>query len=229
MAMTVDRVLGTADREAEAVLQGASSAKRDAAVDKAAAEMLKSQAKAAERQAVLEEKKALELADASKIAKLTKIKKYLQMFEEALKEVPRPTPHSTEADLDAILVIIRETLGSRQSLSRLRKAFAMCLTVLQGSWGDGKQLPPYVPEALRLDLSHVSEFYKAGLFDEEVEPVLQQLDIEYPWLGRASLLRQTSDMALSIAFKTNYMNKQGIPVNAAAQLRQMPPVEVGDE
>jgi hypothetical protein len=150
-------------------------------------------------------KKAEEAQEIERRNVLMKINKYVEVFPFLASKVPKIGARATLAEALEALKSVREELGSQRSLGRLHKHVDMGLFFLQGIWGDGSQLTR-IPPAFRFNLSEISKYHKMGLFNAELDPILQEIDIEYPWIGRQGLFLRGMEAIGDILMKAHTIN-----------------------
>ena len=130
--------------------------------------------------------------------------------------------------------MIRLEMDSQRSYYQLHKYVDMGLSSLENVWGDGKEMT-MVPENLRLNLKGMTTLFRQGKFEDQIEPLLMEIDIEYPWLGRQNLIIRGLEALTEIAMKTHLDNlKKDSPefANAVKKMEEAakkPPVQVDDD
>jgi len=62
-----------------------------------------------------------------------------------------------------------------------------------------------IPKPFQFYLRGLSSLMRQGKFPE-IDPIIAQLDIEYPWLGRRGLWARTISALAGIAFKVHLYN-----------------------
>lgn len=152
------------------------------------------------------ERTVLELEDAKRKGLEVKIKKYMQNFPGLQQIIPKPTARSSLPELEEILNQIRDEIASERSLFRVRNYANQALTMLETTWGDGTNAPSWVPAPMRFNLLGISSYYKMGAFEAEIAPILTEIDIEYPWLGRSNLVMRGIEAVTLMCAKANAMN-----------------------
>ena len=84
-----------------------------------------------------------------------------------------------------------------------------------------------LPKPLQLNLSGLSDLFRKGKFPE-LEPLIAEVDIEYPWIGKRSLWLRVLGAFSSIATKVHLYN-----TNPAAkmifEMDKRAPVELQEE
>lgn len=166
-----------------------------------------------------------EIEEVKKREVINKIELYLSRFPFLRTLGFKYTKSSSLLELEEILKIIRETMDKQRSIQQLHKYTFYGLSVLESTWGNGSQMT-FLPEKLRMDLSHMTEFYASGLFMEDIEPLLMEIDIEYPWIGRRSLNMRILEALTGILYKVDSINKNPEVLEKIRELRKKTPVEV---
>eukprot|EP00727_Mastigamoeba_balamuthi_P004444 m51a1_g13999 hypothetical protein (229) ;mRNA; r:1064569-1065309 len=133
-------------------------------------------------------KKQQDAEEAKKKPIITKINRYLTAFPNLAGVVPK--------------ISMRASL----SLYQLHKYVNMVFVVLETTWKNGSGAPSWVPPQMCLNLTNMFMYYRQGLFDKEIVPVLMEIDIEYPWLGRQSLIWRTLEVFTEALTKIHIIN-----------------------
>lgn len=223
-AFTADAVLGrVADAEKKS-----EAPKKNPVLDKQIVEATKVDAKLSlERQKQKlkeEEKHAQDVEEAAKKEPLKKIQRYFDRFPELLERVPKLSKNPGLVEINETLRVIRDEMDCARSLQRLNQYVDYGFMTLENFWGDGSTMTA-LPERARLNLNNLTALYRGGKFQEDLEPILQELDIEYPWLGRQGLLLRALGTLTTIATKVHIFN-----INPAARkllnLSEHAPVDV---
>lgn len=158
--------------------------------------------------AQMKEQAKADMADdeISKKPIMVKILRYFEAFPELAKKVPKLSAKASKAECEETLNIIRNELSCARSLFRLHHQVNYGLIALESIWGDGTKAPAWVPPQMRVNLTGISKYFRDGMFRDEITPLLVELDIEYPWLGRSSLLMRTAETVAEMCAKTHLMN-----------------------
>lgn len=154
-----------------------------------------------------------------------KIGQYIRHFPGIASRLPKLSPKPTEAECLRMVDIIKEILSTQGSMATIAGYFYQGFTMTELFWGDGKDMTA-VPPKLRLNLSNISVLFRDGKFPQ-LDPLIAELDVEYPWLGRRSLFMRLGSTIMDILFKVNLYNTNP----AAAKMFEMEsrgPVDVPD-
>ena len=194
-------------------------------IDKSNMAFAKVSAERAKNDAKLDAKREAEMAEAQKRPYLTKIQSYLDTFpflSEKLGPAVKVTTRTSLPELVYTLGVIRHEMDTRRSLNRLVSGMDTGILMLEGIWGDGSVLAKRgVPPHLCWNLTGMYGMWKEGAFMEDVLPLLQEIDIEYPWLGKQSLPLRALSTAVGIMAKVNMKNTPRV-----ADLMSQPPKDV---
>eukprot|EP00727_Mastigamoeba_balamuthi_P001402 m51a1_g11259 hypothetical protein (487) ;mRNA; r:33-8732 len=128
-----------------------------------------------------------DIEEAKKKPILTKINRYLSAFPSLSGAVPKVGPKASLLELQEVLNIIP-------------------FMALETTWNDGSKAPTWVPPQLRFNLKNITAYYRQGMFDKEIEPIITEIDIEYPWLGRQSLFWRGLEAVSEAITHTHFMN-----------------------
>ena len=143
--------------------------------------------------------------EVEKKAVKAKIIKYLERFPDLAKEIPRITERSSLPEYLEILDQIRDKMNSRRSLQNLFKYASSSIAILEQTWGDGSQFT-MLPPPLRLNVRGMTEQFQKGLFNDDLVPLLMEIDIEYPWLGRQALPMRVLSTFSTMMVKMHMLN-----------------------
>ena len=154
---------------------------------------------------------------------ISTINLYMDRFPMLASKVPRLTQKTSLREAEEILDIIRETMNTANSCHILAEYLNTGFTVLEGVWGDGSKMTR-LPEPLRFNVKGISELFREGKFPE-LNPLIMEIDIEYPWLGRRPLLFRFCQALGSIITKVHLFNTN--PAAASLfKMENMRPVDV---
>lgn len=185
------------------------------AIDKSQSSWAKLQAERAKVEAKAEAKREVEIEEAKKRPYLLKIQQYLDRFPwlvEKLGPAVKVTTRTSLPELVYTLGIIRNEMDSKMSLSRLVAGVDMATMFLETTWGDGTRMAAYLPKELQWNLTGLHKMWKEGAFVEDLLPVLQEIDIEYPWVGKQSLPMRTVAAIVTVMAKVNMTNSAKLQV-----------------
>lgn len=173
--------------------------------DKAQTHALKLEAERQKSAMKQVEKIQQDMEEVHKKRLLKMVNRYLTTFPFLREKVPKLSPKVSLLELHEVLAIVREEMDSQRSLLQLHKYTDFGFYALEHFWGDGSRFTR-LPPALRLNLTHLNEYHKRGFFQNELEPILQEIDIEYPWLGRQGLLLRSLEALSECILKTHIIN-----------------------
>ena len=161
------------------------------------------------RKEFLKQKAKVE-ADSEESAKkplLVKINRYVQTFTFLQQVIPKPSARASLMELQEILGLIRTEMATHGANRKLHMYSFGIFTAIEKFWGNGSTLPEWVPPQIRqMDLTNLSRFYASGAFDEDIEPLIQEIDIEYPWIGRSGLAMRILGAITDAGTKTAQAN-----------------------
>lgn len=211
--MTVDSIKGEELKKQEKEVkdyeeaQKAQKAKRtsDKFWEQQSTQNLKIQAEATKMAMKREAKMEQDMEEVRKKAIYAKISRYIEAFPFLQGKIPKIGAKISLLELEEILYIIRSEMDSQRSLVQLQKYADFGFYALGAYWGDGSKLTALPPQ-LRLNLTGIQEYHKRGLFNDQLGPILMEIDIEYPWLGRQSLLFRTLEAVTEVMMKTHIIN-----------------------
>eukprot|EP00727_Mastigamoeba_balamuthi_P000687 m51a1_g10615 hypothetical protein (247) ;mRNA; f:50269-51009 len=189
------------DKETERVLQNF-----EKSLQKTQTAALRVETERAKAQVKDDAKKQQDAEEAKKKPIIAKINRYLAAFPNLAGVVPKISTRASLQEVQEVLNIIREEIASQRSLYQLHKYVNTAFVALETTWKNGSGAPSWVPPQMRLNLTNMSMYYRQGLFDKEIEPVLMEIDIEYPWLGRQSLIWRTLEAFTEALTKTHIIN-----------------------
>lgn len=156
-----------------------------------------------------------------------KINKYLENFPMIAQKVPKLSERASLPEYEELLYLIHEELNTQRSLVNLKRYADAGVTALETFWGDGSKLT-MLPPPLRFNVRGMSEQFRAGAFGEEIEPILLELDIEYPWLGQQSLPMRLIGAVSTMMLKTHIMNMSP-NARKLSDLQNSPPIQMSQE
>lgn len=178
------------------------------------------------KMAMKDEKKTIqEIEEAAKKPLIKKILAYMERFPFLKEKIPKIGAKASLIELRETVALIREEMDGQMSLHQVHKYFDYGFMFTETTWKDGSALPQWVPAQLRFNLTNMTDLWRNGAFAQELEPLIMEIDCEYPWLGRQSLLVRTVDAMSSIMMKVHLYN-----TNPAARkvlnLEKTPPANV---
>lgn len=225
---TADAMMAADGREVEEVSRATYQEKRDKdiqkSIDKANQASFKVAAERSKLDAKAGAKREAELEDAQKKPYLQKIQLYVERFPFLQdKLMVKVTQRTSLPELVYILTLIRNEMDTRSSLNRLVGGVDVGLLFLEGTWGDGSKMV-FLPNELRFNLTGLHRMWKEGLFMEDILPVLQEVDIEYPWLGRQTLPMRGISSLMTVLVKVNLANRSPL-AKAAMETQNAKPID----
>ena len=165
------------------------------------ASVVKEQMKQQERK---EERMRYETEEAEKRDIMKKIGQYVEKFPGLMSKLPRITGRISLAEAQAILTQIYEILSTVDSYKNLKMEIGFGIGLVEKFFSN-KERVSYLPEPMRYDLKGITQLFMEGVFDD-LDPIIVELDIEYPWLGRRNFWWRAFGAVKSIADKVHLMN-----------------------
>jgi hypothetical protein len=166
-------------------------------------------------------KKEKNLEDAEKKFLMVKIEKYLDRFPEVGKTVSKPKATASLEEVKETYRLVRLAMDTKLSLESIKQYVLILLGVIENAVGDGSALPPFVPVQYRLDLRGLSALFQTGQFKDDFDPIIQEWDIEYPWLGQTGLYARTFAAVAKSCVKAHLENAKARAVGAQAPVAGM--------
>ena len=143
--------------------------------------------------------------DAMAKRNLVTIARYMEAFPSLLNgHIPKMAARPSFPETMEVLGSIREILASQRSMLQLANYTNVGFTLLETLWGDGSHLT-FIDPRFRLNLTNVGTMFRSGMFPE-MESLLMEIDIEYPWIGRQGLSMRLMSAMMGIIMKTHVMN-----------------------
>jgi hypothetical protein len=156
---------------------------------------------------------------------MNKITLYFDRFPGLHSKVKQPSARCSLAEAEECLAQIRKTMNSVGSTRAVAEVFNFALVGLERYWGDGTgPIPAMLPQPLRLNVMGISELFRAGKL-EEFDPLIMEVDIEYPWIGSRGLMMRILDTMKTAMMKVHVINTS--PEARAAFLAKARPTDVG--
>lgn len=173
-----------------------------------------------------EKLKAKEKAEAELEAGLTKInvlkiKRYYEAFPWLDQKIPRMSAKPTLPESAEVLGMIRETLNTQNSLASI---FGYCDFGFQMLENMDKSM---LPRPCQLDLTGLTSRFREGEF-KDLGPLIQEINIEYPWIGSQSLIMRAITTFTRILLQVDYINKHPA-AKKAKEMAEKPPVKLTEE
>lgn len=201
--LTVHDIQATEAKELEKEKDKKSDSKT--AFSRVSAHMMKMEA---ERQKVMLKegtKLGQELEEAKKKRLLVTINRYQESFPFLKDKIPKLQAKISLPECEEIIKLIREEMNAQRSLVQLRKYCDFGFMGIENFWGDGAKIT-FLPPQFRLNLQNLGQYHKRGLFREALEPILMEIDIEYPWIGRQTLIWRGLEALSEVMIKTHLIN-----------------------
>jgi hypothetical protein len=133
-----------------------------------------------------EMQKTREEEEVEKKSVFTTINAYYQRFPGLREKFPELTPKTSLAEADEILALIRETMNSAGSIRTLAEYVNTGFTMIEKTFAN-ESFKSKLPDSIKWDLTGLSQFFREGKFPE-LDPIIMEIDIEYPWIGRRPLI-----------------------------------------
>lgn len=155
---------------------------------------------------------------------LFKITQYFERFPFLLERVPKIRATASLPELAETINLIKYEMNSQNSLQNIQNYITYGFMALESVWGDGSQMT-MLPQEARLNLKGLSKYLQTGIFNEDLVPLIMEIDIEYPRLGRRSLPLRIVEKFLTVVTKVHLLNS-----NPAAQkmmnLEETDPIDI---
>lgn len=127
--------------------------------------------------------------------------------------LPKLAPRHTVDESQFLYNLIIGKLNGKNGPANILSTFKQGCVVTQAVWKDGSTMP--VPEPMKMDLHNLGDIAATGVFDEGLDGIINEIDIEYPWFGQAGLFRRTLQSIAGLLLSVHQFNKN--PNNALAQ------------
>jgi len=216
---------------ATAIIQEAADASAKETETRSAAETtakagksIASEVAAAHKKIEKKQEQAEKLAEAAETRKVVmKVNSYLAKFDWLRDVVPKLRANPSLDEARDVLNAIHDAMMSQGSVKSLAQMLNHAFTMVEIWWGDG-QLYPAVPPPLRFNLTGVSQLFRENKFPE-LDPLLMEIDIEYPWIGRRSLPARFAETLLTVLLKVHTINTDP-RARQVLTMSQQPPANV---
>ncbi|MBU0706662.1 hypothetical protein KJ807_05620 [Patescibacteria group bacterium] len=176
----------------------------------------------ADREKKLEAEKA-KIQDRDKQRKLIKIHKYITNPHFAFLSELHLRPLSQRPTYEEVCFMydaIREAIDSRNGCENIKNLAAGAASLVEQFWGDGSKMT-ILPEELRFDLRNSATYMRSGMFNSMLDPIANEVAIEYPILASAGLLRRTAAAFLQMFAIVHKMNTDPNFKEAMSRLASM--------
>lgn len=192
------------DAEARRKKAEAESKKRAETMDKQITKNMKEMSAA---QKADQKKREMDEEQAQKKKVQIMINKYLVLNPTLMKYIPKPTERMSLVELQEILQTIREVNNSKGAEKMVKKYISLGLTAVETVVGDGSSLTFIQNPDARPNLKGMVNLLNQGAFDTDLQPLISELLIEYPWLGAQTLLIRSVTTIMTVMMATSIMNK----------------------
>ena len=136
---------------------------------------------------------------------IEKINLYMSRFGAFLStRIPKMSARPSLAESQETLDSIRTVMNNQMSVNTIAGYFNTGFVFLEKMWGDGQKMT-MVPEELRFNLKGISTNYQQS-FNTDFLPLIYEVDIEYPWLGRQSMALRLISSLTKVMLTTHMMN-----------------------
>ena len=212
-------------------------AKAEREVDKqknAAEQLLRKTTQATIQKNIKEaEKFEKDLEEAKKKPLILKINKYFSHFPAMAEKFPKLKANASVLELEEILNLIRDELGSVNGINRLHKWLFLATNLVEEWVGDGSHLT-FIPEKMgRPNLKGMTHYFSQPEFTQELIPLLQEIDVEYSYLTRSPLpmriVAAISGLMLTTHARNTLRKDLGGIEKETGSLPDLPPVKLPDD
>ena len=228
-AFTVSAIDATEMKEYEAEMDRVKSETSAKSRDKIMAQMMKPPPPAVIRDQIKQKEKIIH--DAEEVEKrkiLGKVQLYVERFPMLLNKIPKINLSKLSLpEAQEILIQIREIMDSVNSVRTIVGYLDMGFAFTEGVMSDPKFVS-YVPQPLRCNLTGLSKLFREGNFPE-LDPIIAELDIEYPWIGRRPLIWRLVGALAGIAQKVHIANTYPELAKKMFDMEQRRPMEPPEE
>jgi hypothetical protein len=135
----------------------------------------------------LEEKLSKEDEERQIRTNLFTIQQWREKFPEAAKKVPSLSSNPSLKQTEVWIESIREVRRLGAAGRTVKSFFGNFLFAFEFAWGNGKNLPDWIPERMKFDSTRLTENFNSGNFPQ-MDEIIDEVSIEYPWLGSAPLI-----------------------------------------
>ena len=152
-----------------------------------------------------EEKVRHEMEEIERRKVMKIIIQYFERFPGLAKELPKPTARMSLAEAQELLEQIREAMNTRGSLQSIAGYFDYGFMGLEKLM-ENPAYKKVVDHSFHLNLTGLSAAHRKGEFMQELGPIIAEIDIEYPGLGRRPLIIRAIQAIGEAALKVHYLN-----------------------
>lgn len=205
----MEKILDVSEFTVDKVMEQTKNEGRERDKEKREAEILKKiekEKEAVRKEQASERKKVVEDNEAVIKKELQfKINMYFDRFPFLSEKIPKLSARFTISEAEEILFLIRREMDSQNSLRNIQNYVNYGAMTLEAFWGDGSRMT-FLPQESRLNLKGISSLVQGGTFRDEILPLLMEIDIEYPWLGRRALPMRIVESVTNVLMKTHLLN-----------------------
>lgn len=150
-------------------------------------------------------KSQAEMEEAYKKDLAFKINLYRERFPFLKDKIPKLPARYSVPEAEEVLYQIRYEMDSQKSLDQIRKYFTYGTMFLETVWGDGQNMT-FLPPELRFNLTGLSKVMNSPEIQSELEPIINEIDIEYPSIGRRSLTMRLLETLSQVLLRVHVQN-----------------------
>jgi hypothetical protein len=195
------------------------------ALDETSCQSKASFARRAEEQRKRAEQVEHDMEEVEKRRLIHKIKMYIHHFPGCVERISLPGPKSSLAEVYECYSQIKEERNASSSVQNIANYFGYGFTALETIVGDGNRLTS-LPPGLRPNLKGIGTLFRTGKFPE-LNDIMLELDIEYPWLGSSSLMMRTIHALTQVIVKVHMANTNPIAARMFNMMEQ-PAADISD-
>ena len=151
-----------------------------------------------------QEKIKQEQEEKDKQVYLAKIRLYLERFPILTTRLPRLPQRASLAEIIEYSKLICDTLDQIGSVRNIVGYIDLGMAKLEEFMSYPTNMAK-LPAPLQFNLKGMTTLFRQGKFPE-LDPIIAQLDIEYPWLGKRGLWMRTISAFTGIAMKVHLIN-----------------------
>jgi len=170
-----------------------------------------------------QEKSKLESEEAEKASLVNKINLYYERFPLLMGKLPKLSPRASLSETQQFLKMVYDVIDSVGSVHTIYGYVDTGLAKLESFMSDPHNVAK-LPNCLQLNLKGMVSLFRQGKFPE-LDPIIAQLDIEYPWLGRRGLWMRTLSAIQGIAYKVHVFNTDPA-MKKIMEMGKVPPIHL---
>jgi hypothetical protein len=99
---------------------------------------------------------------------------------------------------------IRDEIDSKDGPDTIKAYYKFAAPQLERFWGDGS----HMPEPMQYNLTGLGEMTTQGVFDNALDPIVNEIDIEYPWVGSSGLWKRALKQIAMCLYLVHVKNTQ---------------------